>query len=331
LVNIKLEYGFHFLGKWDQRHNPEVSTFNHQQTGVDCTPKSELMIGSPFGKGHAISRKHSGIQINISKNNSMKRHSIKGILHRTGTLIFKKGQLKKGQLGHPTGSITPNCAPISFSYPPNNMGTPSCSYSTINFVAAPNQDRISKDLSEINEFPSRGSIVHSQRRSGSMTPSEFRKNKSKISNGNRKSSSPPNSGDDQPKIAKRKESSEGLSCERISLLNSPPKRRISTMTNQVNSTVDPQSIDGNHSTPKKEFRFGGTDTPDLEHFCKNHIPDGHPVVSVKYVGVTDFDGHRKGSSFSRDRMGKSDLEKHHLTHNSKKHLDHSSSSIYYGK
>jgi hypothetical protein len=331
LVNIKLKYGFHFLDKWDQRHNPDESTFDHQQTGVDYSPRSELMIGSPYSQGQAIGKKNSGNQINISKNNSKNSYFVGGVLDRTGTLISKKDQLKKGPYGHPTRSITPKCAPISFSFQPDNMGTSFRPYSTINFVVAPNQDRNSKDLSGISELPSRGSIVHSQRRSGSMTPSEFRKNKSKIFTGNRKSTSPPNSGDDQVKIAEFKRISDGLSCDRIQLPTSPPKRRISSMTNQVNSTVGPQSIDGNQSTPKKEFRFGGTDTTELEHFYKNHRPDGHAVVSVKYVGVTGSGSHRKGSSFSRDRMGKYDLEKHHLTHNSKKHLDHSSSSIYYGK
>jgi hypothetical protein len=331
LVNIKLKYGFQFLDKWDQRHNSDESTFDHQQTGVDYTRGSELMIGSPYSQGRAIGKKHSGNQINISKNNSKNSYFEIGILDRTGTLISKKGQLKKGQYGNPTGSITPNCAPISFSFTPDNMGTPFCPHSTINFVVAPKQDRNSKDLSGISELPSRGSIVNSQRRSGSMTPSELRKNKSKIFTGNRKSTSPPNSGDDQVKIAERKENSDGLSCDKIQPYTSPPKRRISSMTNQVNSTVGPQSIDGNQSTPKKEFRFGGTGTTELEHFYNNHRPDCHAVVSVKYIGVTGSGGHRKGSSFSRVRMGKYDLEKHHLSHNSKKHLDHSSSSIYYGK
>jgi hypothetical protein len=144
LVNIKLKYGFQFLDKWDQRHNPDESTFDHQQTGVDYSPRSELMIGSPYSQGQAIGKKHSGNQINISKNNSKNSYFVGGILDRTGTLISKKDQLKKGQYGHPTGS---------------NMGTSFRPCSTINFVVAPNQDRISKDLSGINELPSRRSIV----------------------------------------------------------------------------------------------------------------------------------------------------------------------------
>lgn len=215
----------------------------------------------------------------------------------------------------------------------------------------PNQDRISKDLSGIhelpsgrsgiNELPSNKSVIYSQQKSGSMnsgigigpnmSPSGHRKNKSKMSILNRKSSSSPNSGDDQVKTAVQKEGSDPLSCDTIPLLTSPPKGRNSSITNQVNLTVGPQSIDENQSTPKKDFRFGGTLTPDLENFCKNHRLDGHAVESVKYVRVTDYSGNRKGSSFSKDRMGKSDLEKHHLNHNQKRHLGHSSSSIYYGK
>jgi hypothetical protein len=93
LVNIKLKYGFHFLNKWDQRHNPGVSTYNHQQTWVDETTKSEMMFGGPYGQGQFPSRKDSGNKINISKNNNnINSHFMKGILHRTGSLISKKVQ-----------------------------------------------------------------------------------------------------------------------------------------------------------------------------------------------------------------------------------------------